>query len=90
MALLFVIVYGGTNWLTAQRSGADVRAWCFAWERTAVPFERFDVDIGAGEESAAALRHQHRIAAAYQQPARDERQTEHTAQPPYGGRQTWV
>src|SRR5262249_62008975 len=29
-------------------------------QRTAAPFERFEVDVGLGEEPAAALRHHHR------------------------------
>jgi membrane-associated phospholipid phosphatase/predicted protein tyrosine phosphatase len=32
LSLLFVIVYGGTNWFTAQRAHGDVRTWCFSWE----------------------------------------------------------
>jgi membrane-associated phospholipid phosphatase len=35
LSLLFLVVYGTTNWLTACRS--DVRSWYFAWERT-LPF----------------------------------------------------
>lgn len=35
LAVLFLLVYGGTNWITAQRS--DVGAWYFGWER-AIPF----------------------------------------------------
>ena len=38
LSLLFVVVYGGTNWLTAQRADADVRTWAFAWELAAVPY----------------------------------------------------
>jgi protein-tyrosine phosphatase/membrane-associated phospholipid phosphatase len=38
LSLLFVGVYGSTNWLTAQRPGADVRTWCFAWELTIIPY----------------------------------------------------
>lgn len=38
LSLLFVLVYGGTNWFTAQRSVSDVRAWCFSWEFTITPF----------------------------------------------------
>jgi protein-tyrosine phosphatase len=38
LSLLFVAVYGGTNWLTAQRPGADVRAWYFPWELTVIPY----------------------------------------------------
>jgi protein-tyrosine phosphatase len=36
LSVLFVIVYGGTNWFTAQRS--DVGTWYFSWELTAIPF----------------------------------------------------
>jgi protein-tyrosine phosphatase len=38
LCLLFVVVYGGTNWLTALRPGADVRAWYFSWELTTIPY----------------------------------------------------
>jgi protein-tyrosine phosphatase/membrane-associated phospholipid phosphatase len=38
LSLLFVIVYGGTNWLTAQRPSADVHTWYFEWELTFVPY----------------------------------------------------
>jgi protein-tyrosine phosphatase/membrane-associated phospholipid phosphatase len=36
LSLLFVVVYGGTNWLTAQRP--DVGTWCFPWESAVIPF----------------------------------------------------
>ena len=35
LSLLFLAVYSGTNWLTAQRS--DVGTWYYAWERF-IPF----------------------------------------------------
>ncbi len=35
LSLLFMVVYGGTNWLTSLRS--DVGTWYFAWERY-IPF----------------------------------------------------
>jgi protein-tyrosine phosphatase/membrane-associated phospholipid phosphatase len=38
LSLLFVIVYGATNWFTAQRPAAEVHTWYFAWERTASPY----------------------------------------------------
>jgi protein-tyrosine phosphatase len=38
LSLLFVVVYGGTNWLTAQRPSADVQAWRFAWELSLIPY----------------------------------------------------
>ena len=38
LSLLFLIVYGSTNWFTAQRPDADVRTWYFSWERTVVPY----------------------------------------------------
>ena len=38
LSLLFVVVYGGTNWLTAQRPGSHVQTWYFAWELTIIPF----------------------------------------------------
>lgn len=38
LSLLFIVVYGSTNWFTAQRAEADVGAWYFAWELTALPY----------------------------------------------------
>src|SRR5579875_350822 len=38
LSLLFVIVYGSTNWFTAQRPAAHVRTWYFAWELTVIPY----------------------------------------------------
>lgn len=38
LSLLFVIVYGSTNWWTAQRPSSDVGTWYFAWELTAIPY----------------------------------------------------
>ena len=38
LSLLFVVVYGSTNWFTAQRPDADVRTWYFASELTAIPY----------------------------------------------------
>ncbi len=38
LSMLFVVVYGATNWLTAQRPGADVQTWYFAWELTLIPY----------------------------------------------------
>jgi protein-tyrosine phosphatase/membrane-associated phospholipid phosphatase len=38
LSLLFVVVYGATNWLTAHRPLADVQTWYFAWELTFIPF----------------------------------------------------
>jgi 1-acyl-sn-glycerol-3-phosphate acyltransferase/predicted protein tyrosine phosphatase/membrane-associated phospholipid phosphatase len=35
LSALFLVVYGGCNWITAQR--ADVATWVFAWERH-IPF----------------------------------------------------
>ena len=35
LSLLFLVVYGGANWVTAHRS--DVGTWYFAWERL-IPF----------------------------------------------------
>ena len=35
LSALFLLVYGGCNWITAQRS--DVGTWVFAWERQ-IPF----------------------------------------------------
>jgi protein-tyrosine phosphatase/membrane-associated phospholipid phosphatase len=38
LSVLFIVVYGGTNWLTAQRPSADVTTWYFGWELTAIPY----------------------------------------------------
>ena len=38
LSLLFVVVYGGTNWLTAQRPSTDVHTWYFTWELTLIPY----------------------------------------------------
>jgi protein-tyrosine phosphatase/membrane-associated phospholipid phosphatase len=38
LSLLFMLVYGGTNWLTAQRPEAHVNTWYFAWEPEILPF----------------------------------------------------
>jgi protein-tyrosine phosphatase len=38
LSLLFVLVYGGTNWLTAQRPVSQVSTWYFSWELTVLPF----------------------------------------------------
>ncbi|OAI53224.1 hypothetical protein AYO44_16140 [Planctomycetaceae bacterium SCGC AG-212-F19] len=38
LSLLFVFVYGGTNWYTAHRSAADVRTWYAAWELGFIPY----------------------------------------------------
>jgi hypothetical protein len=38
LSVLFLVVYGGTNWLTAQRPAADGRTWYFTWELTAIPY----------------------------------------------------
>jgi protein-tyrosine phosphatase len=38
LSFLFVVVYGSTNWLTAQRPAADVHTWYFAWELKVIPY----------------------------------------------------
>jgi hypothetical protein len=38
LSLLFIVVYGGTNWLTAQRPASDVRIWYFVWELSVIPY----------------------------------------------------
>lgn len=38
LSVLFVIVYGSTNWLTAQRPAEDIQTWYFAWELSWVPY----------------------------------------------------
>ena len=35
LSLLFMVVYGGCNWITAHRS--DVGTWCYSWE-SSIPF----------------------------------------------------
>src|SRR5439155_9315587 len=38
LSVLFMVVYGGTNWFTAQRSSADVQTWYFTWELMIIPY----------------------------------------------------
>jgi len=38
LSILFVVLYGGTNWLTAHRPESDIGTWYSAWELTAVPY----------------------------------------------------
>ena len=38
LSLVFIVVYGGTNWLTAQRPSADVTTWYFEWELAVIPY----------------------------------------------------
>jgi membrane-associated phospholipid phosphatase len=38
LSLLFVMVYGSTNWIAAKRPSEDVGLWYFAWELTAIPY----------------------------------------------------
>lgn len=38
LSVLFIVVYGATNWFTAQRPAADVGTWYFAWELTLIPY----------------------------------------------------
>ncbi|MFO0914525.1 MAG: phosphatase PAP2/dual specificity phosphatase family protein [Pirellulales bacterium] len=38
LSTLFVVVYGGTNWWTAQRPAAEVGTWFMDWELKLVPF----------------------------------------------------
>jgi len=38
LSLLFVVVYGSTNWLTAHRDAAAVGKWFFPWELSATPY----------------------------------------------------
>lgn len=38
LSLLFTIVYGSTNWWTAQRPAAHVGTWYFAWEPALIPY----------------------------------------------------
>ncbi len=35
LSVLFLVVYGATNWITSQRT--DVGTWYFQWELTAIP-----------------------------------------------------
>jgi protein-tyrosine phosphatase/membrane-associated phospholipid phosphatase len=36
--LLFVAVYGGTNWLAAQRPDSHIGTWYFTWELAVIPY----------------------------------------------------
>ena len=38
LSLLFLVVYGSTNWLTAQRPASHVGTWYFPWELRVVPY----------------------------------------------------
>jgi protein-tyrosine phosphatase/membrane-associated phospholipid phosphatase len=38
LSLLFLVVYGSTNWFTAQRPDVHVGTWLLACELTAIPF----------------------------------------------------
>jgi protein-tyrosine phosphatase/membrane-associated phospholipid phosphatase len=38
LSLLFVIIYGGTNWFTSRRPDADVKTWYFAGELRLIPY----------------------------------------------------
>lgn len=38
LSVLFVAVYGGTNWFTAQRPDGEVKAWYFPRELQLIPF----------------------------------------------------
>lgn len=38
LSLLFIVVYGGTNWLTAQRPAHQVATWYLTWELSFIPF----------------------------------------------------
>jgi protein-tyrosine phosphatase/membrane-associated phospholipid phosphatase len=38
LSVLFIVVYGGTNWFTAQRPAEQVGVWYFAWELPLVPY----------------------------------------------------
>jgi protein-tyrosine phosphatase/membrane-associated phospholipid phosphatase len=38
LSFLFVVVYGATNWLTAQRPVSQISTWYFSWELTSIPY----------------------------------------------------
>jgi protein-tyrosine phosphatase/membrane-associated phospholipid phosphatase len=38
LSVLFVVVYGSTNWFTSRRPASDIGTWYFGWELTAVPY----------------------------------------------------
>lgn len=38
LSSLFVVVYGSTNWFTAQRADSEIGMWYFAWELAVVPY----------------------------------------------------
>ena len=53
LSLLFMVVYGGCNWITAHRS--DVGTWYYSWERfipfvplMIVPYMSIDLFFAAG------------------------------------------
>jgi predicted protein tyrosine phosphatase/membrane-associated phospholipid phosphatase len=38
LSILFIMVYGSTNWFTAHRRPADVHTWYFSWEPAVIPY----------------------------------------------------
>lgn len=38
LSILFIVVYGSTNWLTAQRPSSQIGTWYFEWELTVIPY----------------------------------------------------
>ena len=38
LSVFFMVVYGGTNWLTAQRPPEQVGTWFFSWEASVIPY----------------------------------------------------
>jgi hypothetical protein len=38
LSVLFIVVYGSTNWFTAKRPSANVQTWYFAWELKFIPY----------------------------------------------------
>src|SRR5262249_52245148 len=38
LSILFIVVYGSTNWFTAHRRPSDVRTWCVSWEQSVIPY----------------------------------------------------
>jgi len=38
LSILFIGVYGSTNWLTAQRPSSNIGTWYFEWELAVIPY----------------------------------------------------
>src|SRR5262245_28990520 len=38
LSIMFIVVYGSTNWLTAQRPASHIGTWYFDWELAVIPY----------------------------------------------------